>query len=36
MMQNKVEGSHKLAKTIALGNYHTFLQEDNEDQDIAE
>ena len=36
MMQNKVEGSHKLAKTIAIGNDNAFLQEDNEDLDIAE
>lgn len=33
---NKVEGSHKLAKAIALGNDHAFLQGDKEDQDIAE
>ena len=33
---NKVEGSHKLAKAIAIGNDHAFLQGDKEDQDIAE
>ena len=31
---NKVEGSHKLAKAISLGN--EFLQNEKEDQDIAE
>jgi TnpA family transposase len=33
---NKVEGSHKLAKAIALGNDHAFLQGNKEDQEIAE
>lgn len=33
---NKVKGSHKLAKAIALGNDHAFLPGNKEDQEIAE
>ena len=33
---NKVEGSHKLAKAISLGNDHAFLQGEKEEQEIAE
>lgn len=33
---NKVEGSHKLAKAISLGNDHAFLQGDKGEQEIAE
>ena len=33
---NKVEGSHKLAKAISLGNDHAFLQGEKEEQEVAE